>query len=90
MAVEITDTGSGIPPEEQPNLFASFAQANGSSARRYGGSGLGLGICRRLVELMGGQIGVISQPGKGSDFRFTLLLEKPHGVASPNEAVKTP
>ena len=90
LAVEITDTGSGIPPEEQPNLFASFAQANGSSARRYGGSGLGLGICRRLVELMGGQIGVISQPGEGSAFRFTLLLEKPHGVASPNEAVKTP
>jgi CheY-like chemotaxis protein/HPt (histidine-containing phosphotransfer) domain-containing protein len=72
----VLDTGIGIPQESMPLLFKHFTQIDGSYIRKYGGSGLGLAISKRLVELMGGTIGVESVPNKGSTFFFTLELCK--------------
>ena len=74
--LEVQDTGIGISPEQQELVFAPFTQADGSITRRFGGSGLGLSICQRLTELMGGRIGVRSEPGKGSCFTVELPLSK--------------
>jgi two-component system, sensor histidine kinase and response regulator len=70
----IQDTGIGIPADKQAKIFEAFSQADGSMARKYGGTGLGLTICVRLVEMMGGRIWVESQSGKGSIFHFTVQL----------------
>ncbi len=71
----VSDTGIGISPEHQQKLFQSFSQADSSTSRRYGGTGLGLTISKKLTELMGGKIWVVSQPDEGSDFHFTVQTE---------------
>ncbi len=76
LRVGVQDTGIGIAPERQPAVFESFTQADGSTTRRFGGTGLGLTITRQLVQLMGGRIGLVSDLGKGSTFWFELKLEK--------------
>ena len=73
---EVVDTGIGISPEDQRRLFIAFEQADGSMTRKYGGTGLGLVISRRLAELMGGNVEVASIPGQGSTFWLTLRLDK--------------
>lgn len=71
----VTDTGIGIPEEQIPRLFGAFTQLDGSTTRRYGGSGLGLSICNHLVQLMGGELEVHSVFGQGSNFRFLLTFD---------------
>ena len=71
----VTDTGVGIPPEQLPKLFTPFTQLDQSSDRRHGGTGLGLVISKKLVELIGGSIQVESTPGRGSTFAFAIPLE---------------
>ncbi len=73
----VKDTGIGIPSEKIEDIFRGFVQGEASTARRYGGSGLGLSICKFLIELMGGQLVVESQPGEGSTFSFSVPWELP-------------
>ena len=92
----VIDTGIGIPLGKQQMIFRAFTQADGSTTRQYGGTGLGLTICQQLVELMGGRIWVESQPGRGSAFHFVVTLpisERPvsvHVLPRPDELVNMP
>lgn len=72
--IQITDTGLGIPTDVLPFLFDTFVQADATTTRKFGGSGLGLSICRQLVQHMDGEISVTSEPGQGSSFRVSLPL----------------
>ncbi|HEV2694206.1 MAG TPA: ATP-binding protein, partial [Verrucomicrobiae bacterium] len=78
----VKDTGIGIPKERQQFLFSSFTQVDGSTTRKFGGTGLGLAISKQLAEMMGGQIGVVSELGHGTEFWFTVMLDKQPSAAA--------
>ena len=87
LAFSVRDTGIGISPEQQQSLFAAFSQADTSTSRRYGGTGLGLAISHRLATLMGAELTVSSEPGKGSEFRFAVPFRKAADVGDVSAQV---
>jgi CheY-like chemotaxis protein len=89
--LSVRDTGLGVAPAKQQLIFAAFSQADSSTTRHYGGTGLGLTICARLVEMMGGRIWVDSALGQGSTFHFTVQLECPASISiKPDATAPTP
>jgi PAS domain S-box-containing protein len=85
--ISVSDTGVGIPPEKLGIIFEPFAQADGSTTRRFGGTGLGLTISRGLVELMGGRMWVESESGKGATFHFTCDFQQGNDPAPDQEKI---
>ena len=91
LRVEVRDTGPGIAPDKHQLIFEAFSQADQSTARLHGGTGLGLTIARQLVALMGGEVGVASEPGQGATFWFTIALHTPDSAdADPPPVVDQP
>ncbi|MBL9154924.1 MAG: response regulator [Verrucomicrobiales bacterium] len=88
LRISIRDTGIGIPPDQQERIFEAFTQADTSTTRQFGGTGLGLAISRKLCRLMNGDLTVQSEPGKGSDFIFSLPLNElpPQSIHRPENA----
>ncbi|SDG05216.1 multi-sensor hybrid histidine kinase [Onishia taeanensis] len=83
LRVNVSDTGIGLPREQRDRLFKAFSQANSSDTRQFGGTGLGLVICRQLIEQMGGAITMSSEPGQGSIFSFNIPLSTRHEYRAP-------
>ena len=88
--IAVADTGIGVPRERQAAIFDAFTQADGSTARSYGGTGLGLTISRRLVEMMGGRLWLSSEPGRGSTFHFTVQVGVRAEAVLPDAAAPAP
>lgn len=88
IAISVTDTGIGIPLSQQDKVFESFTQADGTSTRRHGGTGLGLTISKQIVEAMGGTLEVESEPGSGSRFTFTVDLSVVRGATESQKALQ--
>lgn len=93
LQIDVSDTGIGMTPEQTGKLFQAFTQADSSNARKYGGTGLGLAISKRLANMLGGDITVVSEHGKGSTFRVTVAtgpLNEVAMVEQPTELMMTP
>lgn len=83
----VQDTGIGLEPEFQSRVFEGFVQGDNAQTQLHGGTGLGLSICKRIAQLMGGDVGVASVPGQGATFWFTVRLERPDGEQVANDGV---
>ena len=88
LRLEVSDQGIGLSEEQQKRIFHAFVQADSSSTRKYGGTGLGLVISRHLAQMMDGDIGVDSQPGDGSTFWITVRLKKPARASTEQAAAE--
>ncbi|WP_255406941.1 response regulator [Ideonella sp. A 288] len=88
LRLEVADTGIGVAEADRPRLFGAFEQADRGAARRHGGTGLGLAITRRLVELMGGEVGLSSVPGQGSTFWLTVRMGQGPSVPAVSEVAR--
>ncbi|WP_223295278.1 CHASE domain-containing protein [Allochromatium vinosum] len=87
--LDVADQGIGLTAEQQARLFQPFAQGDESTTRRYGGTGLGLAIARRLANLMQGEVGVVSEPGRGSTFWASVRLRRSPSAAAPDGAARS-
>jgi protein-histidine pros-kinase len=87
--LSVNDTGIGIAHDKQQSIFQAFSQGDNSSTRKFGGAGLGLAICAKLVALMGGRIWVASEPGQGSTFYCTVIVKAASAGAPSGQSIAT-